>query len=96
MKHDNWWIVLDQHGAVEARVHAEGRIAAERMAWAIFPELENDGLVIGWYRGSNAQRAEAKRKLQITAALCVKQGTAPVDHWAGQLRKRFVRAGGAS
>ena len=40
MKHEDHWIVTDATGEVHARVDSHTRSAAERMAWAILPELE--------------------------------------------------------
>jgi hypothetical protein len=86
---DTRWIVVDRTDAVHARVTAAGRTAAERFAWAIFPELAEDGgRVLGWFDASNVQRATAKPAFHITRDLYAKQQQ-------GQIFAASGRTGGA-
>lgn len=92
---DEFWIVVDSAGEAQARMEAASRDVAERIAWAVLPELEAEGRVINWFHSSVEQRIAAKQALKITRALCVKRGMDPVCLWAAQLQEKFMQAGGA-
>lgn len=93
---DEFWIVVDEKGVVQARLEAIGRMAAERIAWTILPECETGGLVIGWRQASVPQRIAARQALKIDRRLCLKYGIDRADLAAWQLRGKFAHttAGG--